>query len=364
MGFLPTLRRQTISLPYNVPARPIGSFGLYAPSHAIQRQLYPAAVQSRKDGAQRLPTSRPVASHRKLLGLLEGSVHEAEHYARQEGAGWLADMARGICCPQGEGGFLWVHEHSSDEWRRVRINEPLNDKSYLYQPPPRMRVGLQTMYQRTVTASSHVHGGPESLVRSLEARDGCCWITRALSPLDASRILPKNMSLAGQQRVLDEFSLRIDALAAPLTSLEDIRLTFFLTHALEHYFERFWLGFRRTSTGAYECHSFVDGTGYALKACGNLDEFPFGTSPLVHGIPVAPPNPQEDDLPPAALFRWHYLQCVIKKFGHDDYLGVPNICVPAAADEFDHRDIGYEREAEFDWYTHLHHLLCKRSQTF
>ena len=47
--------------------------------------------------------------------------------------------------------------------------------------------------------------------------------------------------------------------------------------------------------------------------------------PALHGHHASPPQPQLNNLPPPGLFRWHYLQCVIKKFAHDDYKNLENI---------------------------------------
>jgi hypothetical protein len=47
--------------------------------------------------------------------------------------------------------------------------------------------------------------------------------------------------------------------------------------------------------------------------------------PLLHGHEAIPPQPQHPCNPPPGLFRWHYLQCVIRKFAHDDYKNLQNI---------------------------------------
>ncbi|KAJ7021367.1 hypothetical protein C8F04DRAFT_1141183 [Mycena alexandri] len=43
--------------------------------------------------------------------------------------------------------------------------------------------------------------------------------------------------------------------------------------------------------------------------------FPRPTAlPAVHGHHAIPPQPHANNVPPPGLFRWHYLQCVLKKF--------------------------------------------------
>ena len=46
---------------------------------------------------------------------------------------------------------------------------------------------------------------------------------------------------------------------------------------------------------------------------------------ILHGHRASPPNPNALKNPPPGLFRWHYLQCVIRKFAHADYLNMQNI---------------------------------------
>ncbi|KAJ7936647.1 hypothetical protein B0H13DRAFT_2303706 [Mycena leptocephala] len=53
--------------------------------------------------------------------------------------------------------------------------------------------------------------------------------------------------------------------------------------------------------------------------------------------------------PPPGLIRWHYLQCVLKKFGHADYKTLPNIKyseLPLRM-EGDSDDDGTDSEAEW-----------------
>ena len=47
--------------------------------------------------------------------------------------------------------------------------------------------------------------------------------------------------------------------------------------------------------------------------------------PLLHGHRISPPQPQHPSNPPPGLIRWHYLQCVIRKFAHSDYKNMQNI---------------------------------------
>ena len=62
----------------------------------------------------------------------------------------------------------------------------------------------------------------------------------------------------------------------------------------------------------------MDYTIYGIAARGD-------GSPLVHGRRIGSPHPLHINNPPAGLFRWHYLQCVIRRFGHHQYTDLPNI---------------------------------------
>jgi len=63
----------------------------------------------------------------------------------------------------------------------------------------------------------------------------------------------------------------------------------------------------------------------------NMEDTIYGSSfrptalPAIHGHHTSPPRPQFDNVPPPGLFRWHYIQCVLKKFAHDDYKNQENI---------------------------------------
>jgi len=71
--------------------------------------------------------------------------------------------------------------------------------------------------------------------------------------------------------------------------------------------------------------------------------------PAIHGHHAGPPQPQLDDIPPPGLLRWHYLQCVLKRFAHDDYKNLENINFPELPlrMEGDSDDDGTDSEAEW-----------------
>ncbi|KAE9393935.1 hypothetical protein BT96DRAFT_1049512 [Gymnopus androsaceus JB14] len=76
---------------------------------------------------------------------------------------------------------------------------------------------------------------------------------------------------------------------------------------------------------------------------------------VLHGHPVSPPNPSSTTNPPTGLFWWHYLLCVIVKFGCLDYRGQDNILhyekLMRTEDDLD--DDNDDNDNDFSWPTAL-----------
>src|SRR5260221_2423371 len=76
--------------------------------------------------------------------------------------------------------------------------------------------------------------------------------------------------------------------------------------------------------------------------------------PSLHGYRISPPQPQHDRNPPPGLIRWHYLQCVIRKFAHSDYRNLPNIWhyeLPLAMEGDSDNELNEGTDSEFEWPT-------------
>ena len=71
--------------------------------------------------------------------------------------------------------------------------------------------------------------------------------------------------------------------------------------------------------------------------------------PAIHGQHASPPQPHLNNVPPPGLFHWHYLQCVLKRFAHDDYKNLKNIYFPELPlhMEGDSDDDGMDSELEW-----------------
>ncbi|KAJ7226303.1 hypothetical protein C8J57DRAFT_1731068 [Mycena rebaudengoi] len=75
----------------------------------------------------------------------------------------------------------------------------------------------------------------------------------------------------------------------------------------------------------YEIHGFTPEHNDGILTLLGVEKRGAHVGTVLHGLPVTPPHPERADNPPAGLFRWHYLQCVIRKFGHSQYKTLANI---------------------------------------
>jgi hypothetical protein len=71
----------------------------------------------------------------------------------------------------------------------------------------------------------------------------------------------------------------------------------------------------------YECHSFLPPSAPQDWGLGRIAALHYP----IHGLRISPPQPGDARNPPPGLIRWHYLQCVIRKFAHSDYKSLQNI---------------------------------------
>ncbi|KAJ7603669.1 hypothetical protein FB45DRAFT_959590 [Roridomyces roridus] len=260
--------------------------------------------------------------------LLKAPLHEFLRYSREEMSKWLIDLAHDICDPANLRGSLLVWEELSQDWVPVAPTEPLTASVYRYQLPPGIFVDLSKLSRpeaRFVVGTCAV----ESVIQ----RDGACWVTGCLDPIKATQICPKRIGDDIGQQILRTFA-NLDPL--PGLSICDEIFCLALTSVMDFWFREYRLGFRHVSQDAYECHVFArdfDDTLYTLRG-----QYPKSYTPsapcelpqLLHGHRAAPAQrqPQSPSRPPPGLFRWHYLQCVINQFAHEDYKSLAHIHLP------------------------------------
>ncbi|KAJ7510286.1 hypothetical protein B0H11DRAFT_1958305 [Mycena galericulata] len=275
-----------------------------------------------------------------FICLLSGPLSTFTRYSRQEHSKWLLDIAHDICDPRYMRGSLTVWDETRQEWRPVSPADPLIALL------PGILVGLTKLSMR-FGKSKTADDPAVSMRTSVLERDGNCWITGLIDPLNNSHICPKRMGDHLAHWVFQEFCSTEDP--RPGLVVLDPVFGLALSRTLDTYWDAYELGFRFVQADQYECHSFAENfpnhTRTIYGTAPNHQPLP----PVLHGRPVSAPRPQNPDNPPAGLFRWHYLQCVLRNFAHADYKNLVNIQyseLPVPL-EGDSDDEGTDSEAEW-----------------
>ncbi|KAF9048267.1 hypothetical protein BDZ89DRAFT_757304 [Hymenopellis radicata] len=247
-------------------------------------------------------------------------------------------------------GTLWVQNMSSGHWTRAAATDQLLPAIYEYRVPPGPLLRLSKFSVRHNKSQTSATGLPDNMRRAVAARDQHCWISGAPHDTELttnSHVCPKRMGDAMASHIYNEFC----GVTANLSIYNPI-FGLLLISTLDRIFDVYKLGLRRVGQNpdVYEAHLFKNshidhltpGGGYSAVA---------GAGPLLHGHQVHPPQPQTTDpVPPPGLFRWHYMQCVLRRFGTDDYKGLPNIKhheLPFRS--ADDEDDQFEDDGSFDW---------------
>ncbi|KAF9048271.1 hypothetical protein BDZ89DRAFT_1057850 [Hymenopellis radicata] len=252
------------------------------------------------------PGNTSPATH--SICLLSGPLGEFLRYSRQEASKWLIDLAHDICDPASLRGSLLVW---NEQWRPVANTDPLTASIYRYDLPAGITVGLSKISRREGKSVTTVTGNASTMAGRVKERDGECWVTAASDPLANSHICPKRMGDHIARIVYHTFT---SLAPAPNLSIYDEIFGLSLSLTLDTWFDTYEMGLRFVSLNNYECHMFAS------------TELPDGEYTIfgLYDRPT-PSRLESNHVPPAGLFRWHYLQCVLKKFAHDDYKNLPNI---------------------------------------
>lgn len=320
---------------------PAGHLVLYIASRSAGAYpLPPQTILTDQAVADSLRVSAPIANT-GALGLLTGTLVDFQLYAQQEHSDWLLDMAHCICDPREQRGALWVEDPASNIWRPVQAGEPLVASNYEYHLPQGVLAALTKISTRHPKSATTETGTAGTMFIRVIQRDTICWVSHTSGLLINSHICPKRMGDALARRVLEDFSG--GTLVVPNATIYDQMFGCALSRTLDGYFDLYRFGLRVVNAtqvscsvrkfvgnsqtyicqNQYVCHSFVpSGPGSILTLYGEL---PPGIAPEIHGQLISPPDPHAANLPPPAVFRWHYTQCVIEKFKHSDYGNTPHI---------------------------------------
>ncbi|KAJ7103054.1 hypothetical protein B0H15DRAFT_191074 [Mycena belliarum] len=283
------------------------------------------------------------------LCLLRGTLDDFLQYSRQEASKWLIDLAHDICDPAERRGSLLAWKEPEKQWRPVSPIDPLTASVYRYDLPTGITVGLSKISLRVRKSATTLSGQPGTMGDRVRRRDGMCWVTRMLSPLSNSHILPKRMGDHLGRLIFGKFTSFGASNLPPPASIYSEVFGVCLTSNLDRYFDTYDMGFRYVSPNIYECHVFTAQAGTVTIAGEASTTEMASMFPALHGHPARPPQPQHPDNPPPGLFRWHYLQCVLRKFAHNDYKSLANIAyseMPIKM-EGDSDDEGTDSEAEW-----------------
>ncbi|KAJ7644085.1 hypothetical protein FB45DRAFT_824005 [Roridomyces roridus] len=257
--------------------------------------------------------------------LLKAPLHEFLRYSREEMSKWLIDLAHDICDPANLRGSLLVWKELSQDWDPVAHTDPLTASVYRYQLPPRPDIFVDLSKISSREGRSVASSGP---AQSVTQRDGKCWVTGCLDPR-ATQICPRRVGDIIGAQILRTFA---NLEPPPGLSICDGIFRVSLSGALDFWFRDYTVGFRHVSADVYECHLFARDFDSLYTVVGKFatppPPPPFILPPALHGARAAPPRPQSPNLPARGLFRWHYLQCVINQFAHDDYKSLSNIRIP------------------------------------
>ncbi|KAF8998746.1 hypothetical protein BDZ89DRAFT_1251621 [Hymenopellis radicata] len=198
---------------------------------------------------------------------------------------------------------------------------PLTALRYRYDLPAGVTVGLSKISHRERKSVTDATGNGTTMAKCVKGRDGRCWVSAARGPLVNGHICPKRMGDYFGGMIYHTFT---SLPPAPNFSIYHEIFGVTLSTTCDAWFDKYEMGFRFVSPNNYVSHIFAPDLLDEEYTVAGIYNTPT-SYPLTHGFPARPPRPNAIHVPPAGLFRWHYLQCVLKKFANDDYRNLPNI---------------------------------------
>ncbi|KAH8822520.1 hypothetical protein DL96DRAFT_1470601, partial [Flagelloscypha sp. PMI_526] len=254
------------------------------------------------------------------IRLLSGPLPNFQAVAMNEHSGWLQSLASDICGPRPDGGTLYrLDSEDPVLWTPVKPNDPLEAKIYEYKPSAELQFSkLSARNGRSKTQKGQADSS-SSMRNEVLARDGTCWFCGHKKMPVNSRIVSKRMGDEQVRILVREWCNLVNCQWGVFTA----QLGILLCPEHNAAFDNYMLGLRHVplqGVDSYMIHFF--------ETCRQTEPMLIRPSNHVlngHGYCITAPNPTHPQNPPAELFKWHYMQCVLEWFAHEDYMGLPYI---------------------------------------
>ncbi|KAJ3976529.1 hypothetical protein EV361DRAFT_838118 [Lentinula raphanica] len=300
------------------------------------------------DDIQEVVEAHDVTSPEPLLRneytcLLEGELTDFLVFSGDENAQWLIDIAHDLCDPRFKRGSLWVCSNDNQD-HPVNPTDPLTPSTYEYRTP--VIIPITKKSNREGKSRSKSWSDAKNMFEALREREGRCWISKSTMPITTGHIVPKRTGDAQARLIYEDFTDK--PAPAGMTALHP-EFGIILDLNMEYWFDDYWIGFRCNGNDSYTVHNFYKETiGTYGATYSDVLARNNGWKDL-HGEVITTPNPASPINPPPGLFRWHYLQCVIRKFSTSDYQDIAHIALPEKSVQMKEDSDDECTDSEADW---------------
>jgi len=282
------------------------------------------------------PSSQPFLGETSNLNIIAGRLRDIQTFSGPT-VDWLIHVARLILDPRGAGILYtfqtetvqyWLNRELAGSWRQVAAGEQLQPTIYEYRRLDGQPMDLTRICDCQIDSMSTRHTREEAEFRNaIPTQHIECIISRASydRTLTSSHLIPACLGDAGVQYIFERFT----GLSNPVTRHHQ-SITIPLNLFLDAFVASFELGFWNTGDvcisslctlpcidmvqNQYEVHVFIP---HELNING-LQRGP--NDPHLHRYVI---SVRTD--PPSGVFAWHYVQCVLRRFGTEEYRAVNNI---------------------------------------
>jgi hypothetical protein len=295
------------------------------------------------------PSTAPTP--REHLYLIESDLQALSPYADGK-VDWLIRVARLICEPLGSGTlftyregdpvYWYQREMTESSWAAIEAGDVLEGRIYEYRPHHGTLAKIcSSRNQRSIT-STLSKSTSKKFRSDLDKRDVCCIVTgQALRlTLTASHLIPKRLGDSNAREIVAAFSGPTFSVSTNLHRF-DAMLGVLLNLTVDAYVDRFQMGFwkvpdavrsaptvrtligssLRVKENTYQVHNFDENVHSLTVSGADARAFP---GPSLHGKRITlSSHDSQLSLPPSGVFDWHYLQCVICRFGTSAYKSSP-----------------------------------------